>query len=245
MGITRNKDLISYETVKVGVLLAIVGGFLDAYTFILKGVFANAQTGNIVLIGIQIYNKDLIKSLQAAAPVIACILGVILVEIINKYCPKSFIDESEDLILIVEIVLLFIVGFIPNNIEESVVTVIISFISSVQIASFRRLVDSPYSTTMCTGNLRTATQCAYNGILNKDDKEKKKSIRYFKIVGGFMIGGFLGAFTTAMFGKESIWVTCVILFITICVVKIDNKHNTDEKLLKEDAIYMEDSSSIN
>lgn len=35
-----------------GLLLAGVGGFLDAYTFVgYGGVFANAQTGNIVLFG--------------------------------------------------------------------------------------------------------------------------------------------------------------------------------------------------
>ena len=41
------------ESYIVGVLLAIAGGFLDVYTYISRGgVFANAQTGNIVLLGI-------------------------------------------------------------------------------------------------------------------------------------------------------------------------------------------------
>ncbi len=40
------------DSLTVGVLLAVVGGFLDAYTYLLRGhVFANAQTGNIVLLG--------------------------------------------------------------------------------------------------------------------------------------------------------------------------------------------------
>ena len=42
------------ESVELGILLAIVGGFLDAYTFVGRGgVFANAQTGNVVLMGIE------------------------------------------------------------------------------------------------------------------------------------------------------------------------------------------------
>ena len=41
------------ETVPFCMLLAIVGGFLDAYTFVGRGgVFCNAQTGNIVLLGV-------------------------------------------------------------------------------------------------------------------------------------------------------------------------------------------------
>jgi hypothetical protein len=41
------------ETLLVGVLLTAVGGFLDAYTFVSHAVFANAQTGNVVLFGIE------------------------------------------------------------------------------------------------------------------------------------------------------------------------------------------------
>ena len=38
------------ESYLVGVLLAIAGGYLDVYTYICRGgVFANAQTGNIVV----------------------------------------------------------------------------------------------------------------------------------------------------------------------------------------------------
>lgn len=42
----------------VGVMLAIVGGYLDAYTYISRDhVFANAQTGNMVLLAINIKRK--------------------------------------------------------------------------------------------------------------------------------------------------------------------------------------------
>ena len=39
-------------------ILAIVGGFLDAYSYLMRGhVFANAQTGNIVLFGVNTSKK--------------------------------------------------------------------------------------------------------------------------------------------------------------------------------------------
>ena len=38
------------ESLLLGALLAVAGGFFDAYTYLCRGgVFANAQTGNIVL----------------------------------------------------------------------------------------------------------------------------------------------------------------------------------------------------
>ena len=47
------------ENFILGIMLALTGGFLDAYTYITRGgVFANAQTGNIVLMGINLAKGD-------------------------------------------------------------------------------------------------------------------------------------------------------------------------------------------
>ena len=40
------------ETLLQGVLLATVGGFLDAFTYVSYRVFANVQTGNVILFGV-------------------------------------------------------------------------------------------------------------------------------------------------------------------------------------------------
>ena len=43
------------ESLLLGAMLAMAGGFFDAYTYLCRGkVFANAQTGNIVLFGANI-----------------------------------------------------------------------------------------------------------------------------------------------------------------------------------------------
>ena len=60
-----------HESVQIGVLLAIVGGFLDAYTFIGRGgVFANAQTGNIVLLAVYSAQREWEHALETIPPVI-------------------------------------------------------------------------------------------------------------------------------------------------------------------------------
>ena len=43
------------ETIKLGILLALSGGFMDAYSYIQRDqVFANAQTGNMLLFGVNL-----------------------------------------------------------------------------------------------------------------------------------------------------------------------------------------------
>ena len=58
----ENRHLL-HERMEIGILLALAGGFLDAYTYITcGGVFANAQTGNIVLMGISAAKGDCAKA---------------------------------------------------------------------------------------------------------------------------------------------------------------------------------------
>lgn len=69
------------ESVRLGILLAIVGGFLDAYTFVCRGeVFANAQTGNLVLLGIALTKRNSGQAITALLPILAFVLGVIFTE---------------------------------------------------------------------------------------------------------------------------------------------------------------------
>lgn len=48
LDIAASASLRRDETLEVALLLAFGGGYLDAYTWIIHGVMANAQTANLV-----------------------------------------------------------------------------------------------------------------------------------------------------------------------------------------------------
>jgi uncharacterized membrane protein YoaK (UPF0700 family) len=209
------------ESVQLGILLAIVGGFLDAYTFIGRGgVFANAQTGNIVLLGVYASQGNWGQALVHVPPIIAFVIGVLVAESIKKNSLHFFILDWKPVILILESITLFIIGFIPDSVPDIAVTVTISFVASVQVTSFRKLVDSPYNTTMCTGNLRSASQAAYIAFTKKEHESVIKSIRYFTIILSFLSGAFLGGFLTLIIGVKSIWAAVIILIFAIILFYI-------------------------
>ena len=213
------------ESIRLGILLAIVGGFLDGYTFICRGgVFANAQTGNIVLVGIDAAKGDFVQAFMALLPILAFIVGIIVTEKIKdfEFPSSASITYSEQIIIIIEVTVLFIVGFIPNTMPNAFATLPISFVSSVQIASFSKLVDSPYSTTMCTGNLRTASQAAYKAFIKKDNNSALKTKRYMTIIFSFIIGACFSGFLTLLFGVKSIWFASLILIISLLLFRIDD-----------------------
>ena len=59
------------ESIELGIVLALAGGFMDAYSYVARdGVFANAQTGNILLTGVHISEGDYALALRFLAPVL-------------------------------------------------------------------------------------------------------------------------------------------------------------------------------
>lgn len=213
-----------HESIPFGVLLAIVGGFLDAYTFIGRGgVFANAQTGNIVLLGVYASEREWEQALIHIPPILAFVIGVIVAESIKNNLLHFFILDWKQAILILEILVLFIVGFIPDTVPNIFVTVTIAFVASVQVSSFRKLVDSPFNTTMSTGNLRSASQAAYIAFTQKDRESAIKAIRYFTIILSFLFGAFLGGLLTLIIGVKSIWGAVIILIFAVILFSICNE----------------------
>jgi uncharacterized membrane protein YoaK (UPF0700 family) len=219
---------ISTESTLLGILLALVGGFLDAYTFIGRGgVFANAQTGNIVLVGINAFERNWHETIIHILPIIAFTVGVIAYQIIKNTSSILFISKSEHAVLVFEIIILFIIGLLPKTISDNFVNITISFVTSLQYCSFKKLTNYPYATTMCTGNLRSASEAAYIAFTKKDHESATKSIRYFIVIFSFLLGTFFGGLLTFFIGNKSIWSVDILLILSLVLLKIsENRRNS-------------------
>src|SRR4051794_11093435 len=66
------------ETVQVALLLAFAGGYLDAYTWIIHGVMANAQTANLVLLWVHGSSGNWPEALHFVPPILAFVVGVVI-----------------------------------------------------------------------------------------------------------------------------------------------------------------------
>ena len=94
----EEKRLQMSESFFLTAILAIVGGFLDSYSYLMRGhVFANAQTGNIVLFGVNLQKRDFTQAFYYFVPILAFAVGVILVEVIKYFIRKNirFIGDRE------------------------------------------------------------------------------------------------------------------------------------------------------
>lgn len=184
------------ESFRIGALLAVSGGILDSYTFICRGgVFANAQTGNIVLIGVNIAGCEWGGVLSAFIPVIAYMAGIMTTEAIrSRFKNKgSRVFHWRHGMLLTEIILLAVTMFIPHGESDHLANVMISFVCAVQVQTFRKIHGYPFASTMCTGNLRSGTEALLSYIRNGDVKDIKKCLYLYGIITFFITGATIGA----------------------------------------------------
>ena len=78
------------ESLGLAALLALAGGLLDAYTYLCRGgVFANAQTGNMVLLAIRAAEGNWRGAGHYLVPVAAFAAGVLVTEALKERTPVT------------------------------------------------------------------------------------------------------------------------------------------------------------
>lgn len=186
------------DSLALGLVLAAAGGFMDAYTFIARGgVFANAQTGNLVLLGVRAFEGD-VRALHYLAPVLAFVLGVLACQALRAGQRRLRPVGWRQAVLIGEAVLLAASAFAPQSCNDAV-NAGVSFACAMQVSAFRSLRGQPYATTMCTGNLRSGTEALWKGVAACDGDSLRAGGRYFAVIGCFVVGAGAGALLTEAF----------------------------------------------
>ena len=142
------------ESFRLGAVLALTGGFLDAYTYLIRGgVFANAQTGNIVLLGVRLMEGDWGGAGHYLVPILAFAAGVLAAELIRGRFRGAQALHWRQITVAAELLLLAAVAFLPAALDNAA-NVLVAFVCAVQVESFRKVNGNAFATTMCTGNLR-------------------------------------------------------------------------------------------
>lgn len=212
------------ESMRLGALLAVAGGFFDAYTYLCRGgVFANAQTGNIVLLGLELAEREWLRALAYLAPILAFALGVVVAEVVKRRGKARQAGGAgmhwRQVIVLAEIVLLAVAAFLPQRMNMAV-NILISFVCAMQVEAFRKVRGSAFATTMCTGNLRSGTEQLVIWRQTGDANAARKARHYYCIILFFILGAALGAVCTDTLGERALLITCVPLLAVFGIMFI-------------------------
>ncbi len=212
------------ESYPLAVVLALTGGFLDAYTYVCRDdVFANAQTGNFARLAMSLASGQWLLAVRYLLPILSFILGVTLAMRIRVWFSSGRLHWRQVSILL-EIALLAAVSRIPSGSKSNIAAnIIVSFTCAIQVESFRKFLGSVFASTMCTGNLRSATETLNHYFEDKDPNVLRKSLRYYGIDLMFVAGCAFGTVMTRHFGINAVLCCCAMLSIAFCMMFVREK----------------------
>ena len=136
-------------------VLIFVAGFLGAFTYVLRGgVFCNAQTGNVVLLGMELGKGDWSGALYYLIPIGAYILGAVVSELLPNPVKHRLAVRWDTLLIAVEMIVIVILGFLPESAPVQISQVAVNFIASMQYNTFRQAEGVAVATTFVTNHIR-------------------------------------------------------------------------------------------
>ena len=201
------------EAFITALFLSVSGGLQDVYTYLFRGkVFANAQTGNIVLMSVHAFAGEWGEALRYLVPLCAFALGIFAAEFIRLKLKEMQWLHWRQLVVLFEILLLFVVGFLPQELNL-LANSIVSFSCAMQVQAFRKVNGYAFASTMCIGNLRSGMDslCAFFRTRNREPL--RKAGHYFAIILFFALGAGLGGWGITQFGMGTIWLSCALLVV--------------------------------
>ena len=200
-------------SIPLGMVLAASAGYMDAYSYLARDkVFANAQTGNIMLLGISLAEGRWDQVLHYACPVAAFGIGILLAYFLTQLVWRDGHGQGTCMILALEIAGLFTVPWIGPNLYANA---LISLVCGMQLQAFSTVGGNGAATTMCIGNYRLALQWATNGLQTQNPTAKQKAAVHGGIILFFVLGAVGASRVIDAAGRWAIWGSCVLLLLAV------------------------------
>ena len=214
--------------------LITVSGFWGAFTYVLRGnVFCNAQTGNVVLLGLAIGSGEIMQAFYYLIPISAYMTGAFMSEILPNPIKHHFQIRWDTLLIGVEIIVILLLGFIPESFPVQISQVAINFIASMQYNTFRQAQGTPMATTFATNHIRQIGIGLAKEVhhLHSNDKSHRiKLKKHFFMLLFFLLGAVTGTVFCNLINGRAIWLTAIPLIILFYLMIQDDKMNGKDHL---------------
>ncbi len=196
----------------------ILGGFLDAYSYILKGgVFACMQTGNVTFFVLSLVRGEYDRLIRYILPVIFFSLGILTSEFIKSSCDAEKMTGRRKRIMLIKIVFFAIIGLAGKNLNNLIAISLIAYVAALQVSSFDQLRGGSFASTMITGNLRTLMVHLHRFILTRERESGVLSLLYLALIVFFALGVAFGAYASRIFEERAAFF-CLLLLVPVFIL---------------------------
>ena len=219
-------------------LTAFCGGVAEAYSYAFRGgVFANMQTGNFMKVALGIIDGEVLW--QNLLPMVSFLLGLLIMRVISK-CRKRKLSakasEEEPFSdgfavyvgLLINVVLIVAAALCPETFAFGILSnCLLSTACAIQFENTSEVGGLPYTSIMCTNNLRLFAENLTDGFFG--EKSFGKALFYALVIITFLFGACVCYVLTKIVGKYAVSISVVLYFVGIIVYRalIENEDDNN------------------
>lgn len=206
-------------------ILAIVGGYIGGYSYTVRGgVFASAQTGNLIQLGLKITAGNFSAWYLHIFPIIMFGLGIMLCEYMKIEVADKGRYHWKQLVLTMESIIFLIVASISVGEYNLFANMFLGFAAGMQTQLVRVVEGTVMMTTMLSGNARTMSEVLFHAIKEKDKVKFKTVGKQLGVIFSFITGVIIAGFISSMVGQQAI-IFAIVFIIAAEVLIFINKDN--------------------
>ena len=193
---------ISRQSKRLALFLTFCAGYVDAYTFIVRGnTLVAGQTGNVVFLSVGLIQHNVSDASAKVMTLLAFMMGVLLLTI---YKEKLRIVKKPILSLIPLVVLSLIIGFVPQTVDNIYLVPPLAFCMGLVTTAFGEVSGIAYNNAFMTGNIERTMLAFGDYFRPKHTPFLREALIFVSLLTSFVLGVVFSAYLTVFYHEKTI-----------------------------------------
>lgn len=208
------------QSLRIAVTLSLLGGYLDAFCYLnFDGHFASLQSGNIIMLTVNLFNHHFATALSYLIPLATFVLGAGCNYICRHHFPENQTYVWQELSLIIELIGFFICGLFASTLNEHILIGIMAFFAAIQADTLNSVHGVTYAAIMSTNNLKTLGSSIGEFFLTRQKSALRNTINFAAIIFAFFIGTVLATIGTEYLGVHALFGLCIFIIMALVILR--------------------------
>lgn len=226
----KTKGIHIHDTLRVAIILSMIGGYIDSLCYsLLGGHFASLQSGNLIMLGINLSNGNYRHGLSYLVPLGAFTLGAGSNFFVRQKLAHNTPIIWQEWSVLFELIGMLIIAIFAPYLPTLLVIGGLAFFSALQADSFTVVHGTPYATLMSTGNVKTFGSNLIQYLVTRNHDKLVVTLRFFFILFAFFIGAYVAHFLGNILQLKALYGTCLLLLITCILLHFDLDANKNRE----------------
>ena len=193
---------ISRQSKRLALFLTFFAGYVDDYTFIVRGnTLVAGQTGNVVFLSVGLIQHNVSDASAKVMTLLAFMMGVLLLTI---YKEKLRIVKKPILSVIPLAVLSLIIGFVPQTVENIYLVPPLAFCMGLVTTAFGEVSGIAYNNAFMTGNIKRTMLAFGDYFRTKHTPFLREGLIFVSLLSSFVFGVVFSAYLTIYYQEKTI-----------------------------------------